>query len=52
MPWLKSDARAVLLEHLHEGVLTLDEAAMSTEDAWEYYSQLEEFKLVPWAQFQ
>lgn len=42
--WLKSEARIVLLEHLTNGDLSLDNEVESVDAAWIRYSQLPAFK--------
>jgi len=49
--WRNSAAKFMILEDLDEGVLPLEEEAVSTLDAWEYYKKLDEFRGVPFGQF-
>jgi len=49
--WRGCAAREIILTDLREGRLSLDPAVTSTEEAWNYYGQLEEFELVPYEQF-
>ena len=50
--WRSCEAREVLLQDLSDGTLPLDEETMSTQEAWEYYSQTFEFRNVVFSQFE
>jgi hypothetical protein len=50
--WKKSEARAVLIKDLTDGVLPLDDAEVSAEEAWATcYTNLPEFSNVGFEQF-
>lgn len=50
--WRKSSARTILLDHLENGTLSLDENLVSAEEAWSKYHNTEGFKdSVGFAQF-
>ena len=49
--WRKSKAKKILMEDLEENFLSLSENQFSTEDAWDAYRTLPEFKKVPFSQF-
>lgn len=49
--WQKSAARAMILDDLASGELPLEDNHLSTDEAWDYYSSLHEFKDVPFSQF-
>lgn len=50
--WRNSEAKAALLKHLLDGVLTLDESEVSAEEAWATrYSNMTEFANVVFEQF-
>jgi hypothetical protein len=50
--WRSSAPRRILLDDLESGMLSLDSEEMSADDAWNsYYSHLQEFSNVPFAQF-
>jgi len=49
--WRRCPARAVLLDDLKVGVLSLDAIETSVDEAWEMYREREEFANVPFSQF-
>jgi hypothetical protein len=49
--WRKSDARAIVLRHLEEGLLSLDENEVSAETAWRMFKEKPQFKHVEFDQF-
>jgi len=49
--WRKCPGRAVILEDLSNGILSLDAIETSTEEAWDLYRDREEFRGVPFSQF-
>lgn len=49
--WRNSAAQTILLEDLKNGILTLDKKEVPPKKAWETYSAMKEFKLVPYDQF-
>lgn len=49
--WRTSGAREIILDDLYRGVLTIDEEILPAEQAWEIYSKVDGFQLVPFAQF-
>ena len=49
--WRKSEAKEIILAHLRNGWLSLDEEAYPAEDVWEYYRHLPEFEGVIFEQF-
>jgi hypothetical protein len=51
--WKKSDARAIILEDLELGILPIDAAELSAEEAWEEaYQNMAEFVNVVFSQFE
>ena len=50
--WRNSAARDILLSDLMDETLPLDEDVCPAHEAWEHYSQMAEFQLVPYAQFE
>ena len=50
--WRTCSAREIILEDLILGYLPLDESELSAEEAWEEYRKQDDFKLVPFGQFE
>ena len=49
--WRNSQAKKVIIEDLEDGLLPADETTVSTEQAWDVYKNLPEFKDVCFKQF-
>jgi hypothetical protein len=49
--WDKNPARVIILGDLEAGILPIDETELSTEEAWDTYKRIYEFKNVPFRQF-
>jgi hypothetical protein len=47
--WRACGAREILLDDLHRGILPLDAEILSAEEAWETYSVMDAFELVPFS---
>ena len=50
--WKKSKAKAIILDDLESGILPVDAAELSAEEAWEIYEQMAEFVEVVFSQFE